>query len=637
MDTIARAKQIIDIVGSDNITYVTHCATRLRLSVADEARVDIARLDRVPGVLKSQFQAGQLQIIVGAAAASLFEAVSLHLAQTDATPQTQAVQIKKDVASRLVETISGIFGPVIPVLIGCGMVKSILAILVATKLISDKSGTYLVLALMSDLIFYFFPFFLAVSAAKKFKTNEYLAIALAGALMYPTILDGAAAVAKGGAPGTDVLGIPLLFVSYSTTIIPIILAVWALSHVYRWLNELIPDTFKVLVVPVLMLLIMVPLTLLVLGPLGHYIGFSVATVVSYLYSVSGIVGAFIFGTLRPVLIIFGMHYSITPINAQLIAHYGYSVIAPANLTGNLAQAAACLAVFFRMRNRANKVNSATASVTAMFGITEPAIFGFNLKYKWPFIVAMVSGGVGAAYINLRGGGATALVLPGVLALPTYIARDGFVHIIIGVLISVALAFVGTLFVRLREDEPPEPTEEGATPRVVRGTHHSNGTASVFTGTATLNAPVSGAVLDLTQVPDPIFASMILGAGVAIQPNLGEVHAPADATVVVLPPSRHAVGLRTDDGVDLLIHVGLETVALNGQHFTTHIAVGDRVKSGDLLLEFDLTAIKAAGYNLITPFVVTNSGDYASVAAVASGQVAASQPILEVTAKKPITT
>ena len=599
------AKQILEIVGKSNITYVTHCATRLRFNVKDEEFVNLKALDRLEGVLKSQFKGGQLQIIIGAKVKGVFDAVSGMVDLEQGDIEVKGVKIKKNPVSRVVETISGVFGPVIPVLIGCGMIKSLLAIMTTTKLIATTSGAYQVFNLISDLIFYFFPFFLAVSAAKKFRTSEFMAVALAGAYMYPTIMNGADTAAKTGITSLSFFGLPVLLVNYKTTIIPIIISVWIMSYVYRYIDKLIPDMFKVLFVPMLVLFVMVPLELIAIGPFGTYIGTTIAKVVTYLYTANGVIGSFLFGTFRPVLIIFGMHYAITPINSQLIAQYGYSVISPANLTGNLAQAGACLAVFFLLRNKTNKSGALTSGVTALFGITEPAIFGFNLKYKKPFICAMVAGGIGAAYINFWGGGSTALILPGLLALPTYIASS-YIHIIIGVAISIALAFIGVLIFGIGEEDVPENIQksssaEGETSKVNDSPR-----------TITVNSPMNGIVKDLSEVDDPMFSEKVLGNGAAIESNDGKVYAPFDGIVMSLFPTRHAIGLLSTDGVEMLIHIGLDTVKLDGKYFTAHVKQDQKVKQGDLLIEFDQEEIKAAGYDTIVPVIITNTAEFKSV-------------------------
>jgi PTS system beta-glucosides-specific IIC component len=485
------------------------------------------------------------------------------------------------------------------------MIKSLLAIMTTTKLIATTSGAYQVFNLISDLIFYFFPFLLAVSAAKKFRTSEFMAVALAGAYMYPTIMNGADTAAKTGITSLSFFGLPVLLVNYKTTIIPIIISVWVMSYVYRYIDKLIPDMFKVLFVPMLVLFVMVPLELIAIGPFGTYIGTTIAKVVTYLYTANGVIGSFLFGTFRPVLIIFGMHYAITPINSQLIAQYGYSVISPANLTGNLAQAGACLAVFFVLKNKTNKSGALTSGVTALFGITEPAIFGFNLKYKKPFICAMVAGGVGAAYINFWGGGATALILPGLLALPTYIAKS-YIHIIIGVAISIALAFIGVLIFGIGEEDVPENVQKSS------GAEGETNKVNDSPRTITVNSPMNGIVKDLSEVDDPMFSEKVLGNGVAIESKDGKVYAPFDGIVMSLFPTRHAIGLLSTDGVEMLIHIGLDTVKLDGKYFTAHVKQDQKVKQGDLLIEFDQEEIKAAGYDTIVPVIITNTAEFKSV-------------------------
>ncbi|ETT36159.1 PTS system transporter subunit IIC [Paenibacillus sp. FSL R5-192] len=633
MKTEELAKEIIANIGQDNITYATHCATRLRFNVKDESQVNLKALDRLEGVLRAQFNSGQLQIIIGAKVKSVFDAVSEKLDLENQDIEVKAVQQKKNVISRVVETVAGIFGPVIPVLIGCGMVKSVLAILTTMNLLETTSGAYQTFSLISDLIFYFFPFFLAVSAAKKFKTNEYLAVALAGAYMYPTIMEGAAKVAETGVTSLSFFGLPLLLVNYKSTIIPIIISVWVMSYVYRFVNKRIPDMFKILFVPMIVLFIMVPLGLIVFGPLGTYFGSGVAQIVTYLYTVNGVIGAFLFGTFRPLLIIFGMHYAITPINSQLIAEYGYSVISPANLTGNLAQAGACIGVFLLLKHKASKSSALSSGVTAMFGITEPAIFGFNLKYKRPFICAMLAGGIGAAYINFWGGGATALILPGILALPTYIA-DSYIHIIIGVAISITLALVAVLIWGI-EEEIPAPvtasvgngTDGSAAANVITSTSESHALTRP-TGTLIIGSPINGTVKNITEIDDPIFA---LGSGAAVESIDGKVYAPFDGKVVSLFPTKHAIGLMSNEGVEMLVHVGINTVKLKGKHFTAYVQQDQVIKQGDLLIEYDHEAIRAAGFDTVVPIIISNTFEYQSVEQIAEDRVVQNEALLRIQA------
>lgn len=586
------AKKILEQVVSENITYLTHCATRLRFNVKDESYIDLNKLNQIEGVITAQFKNGQLQVVIGAKVEGVFdELIEMVNLSDDVTVEKN--EKKKNLISNVVETIAGCFSPVIPVLIGCGMVKSVLAILTTLNIISTTSGEYQVLSMIGDLLFYFFPFFLAVSAAKKFKTHEFLALALAGALMYPTIQNGAINATETGITSLSFLGLPALFVNYKSTIIPIIIAVWVMSYVYKWVNKIIPDTFKVLFVPMIVLFIMVPLELIVIGPFGTYIGKGVASLVTWLYGINGVLGAFLFGTFRPLLIILGMHYAITPINTQLIAEYGYSVISPANLTGNLAQAGACLAVFILLKNKNEKSNAFTSGLTAVFGITEPAMFGFNLKYKKPMICAMLAGGIGAAYMNMFGGGATAVILPGILALPTYIA-DSYIHVIIAVLISIIGAFVATLVLGIKENGSEEKSINDEVKDEI------------------VEIPTKGEVIELSQVNDPTFSQGLMGKGFAVISVDGNYYAPFNGVVSMIFPTKHAIGLTSDNGVELLIHIGLETVELNGQYFESFVETGQKIKAGDMLIKVDIEKLKELGYDITTPVIVTNTDHYQKI-------------------------
>lgn len=441
--------------------------------------------------------------------------------------------------------------------------------------------------------------------------------------MYPTIMEGAAKAAETGITSLSFFGLPLLLVNYKSTIIPVILSVWVMSYVYRFVDKRIPDMFKILFVPMLVLFIMVPLGLIAIGPLGTYIGKGVAEVVTYLYTVNGVIGSFLFGTFRPILIIFGMHYAITPINSQLIAEYGYSVISPANLTGNLAQAGACLGVFLLLKHKASKSSALSSGVTALFGITEPAIFGFNLKYKRPFICAMLAGGIGAAYINFWGGGATALILPGILALPTYIA-DSYIHIIIGISISITLAMGAVLIWGIEEDIPATANAASGTP-ATPVSPVTSGTARPA-GPLMICSPINGTIKDISAIDDPIFA---LGSGAAVESVDGKVYAPFNGKVVSLFPTRHAIGLMSDEGVEMLVHVGINTVKLKGKHFTAHVQQDQIIRQGDVLLEYDVEAIRAAGYDTVVPIIISNTFDYQGVEQVAAGHVAPTQHLLRI--------
>lgn len=432
------ARAVFDLAGgNDNIANATHCATRLRLNLY-ENNVTMADLEKITGVIKAQMSNGQLQVVLGGKVTGVYAEFTALLdpAKAAGTVKEEAAAEKKKFSfSMLLETISGIFSPTLPVLIGCGMIKSLVAILSGTNVVPADSGFFTVLNMTGDLIFYFLPFFLAVSAAKKFKVNEFLSIALAAAYMYPTIMDGAAAAATTGIKTIDFLGLPILLVNYKSTVIPIILSVWVMGYVYRLIDRIIPEMLKIILVPMLTLLIMVPLQLAGLGPVGSYIGIYIAQGVNFLYTAGGMIGAFLLGAFRPVLVMFGMHYAITPIMVQELAETGKTVIIPALLAGNLAQSGAAFATAVLLKDKEEKSGGFSAAFTAFLGITEPAMYGYNLKYKKPFYAALIAAGVAAAYMSIFNAYSTAAALPGILALSTYYA-DSFIHILIGVAIAV---------------------------------------------------------------------------------------------------------------------------------------------------------------------------------------------------------
>ncbi|MGG5373265.1 beta-glucoside-specific PTS transporter subunit IIABC [Enterococcus sp. AZ196] len=593
------AKEILSFVGGkENITNVTHCATRLRLNVKDEAAVKMDRLNDIPDVIKAQFSSGQLQVILGGKVTGVYSAFTALVPSGD---EEQVEEKKKFSFGSLIETIAGIFSPTLPILIGCGMIQSVNALLVNFQLISPESGAYALLQMTGDLIFYFLPFFLAISAARKFKTNEYMAVALAAAYMYPTIQNGALTAAETGIKALDFFGLPLLFVNYKATVFPIIFAVWIMSYIYKWINKLIPDAFKILAVPMLTLFIMVPLQLGILGPIGSYTGIYIAQGVNWLYNTGGIIGAFLLGALRPVLVMFGMHYAITPIMVQEVAETGKTVIIPALLVGNLAQSGAAFAVAVKLRNKAQKAGAFSAAFTAFLGITEPAMYGYNLKYKKPFYAALLSAGVAAAYLSIFHASSNAVALPGILALSTYKASS-FIHIIIGVVIAVVGAFCLTFVLGIGEQKEEK---TGA------GTTNSADLTSSMT-VQEMRSPVKGEQIELAQIQDEVFSKELMGKGFAVLPSEGKVYAPFDGEVTMLFDTLHAIGLTSTQGAEVLIHVGMDTVNLKGQHFTPKVKVGDQVKAGDLLLEFDLEKIKEAGYLTDTPVVVTNGMPYTVV-------------------------
>ena len=552
------------------------------------------------GVITAQMKSGQLQVVIGAKVNAVFDAVSAQVQITEGGSNVQEPQ--KNKLGALVETISGIFAPTLSVLIGCGMFKAIVSLLTNTGLVDGGSSIIVLMSMIGDLIFYFFPFFLAVSAARKFKVSEYMALALAGAYMYPTIMDGAAAVASGGPATMSILGLPILFVNYKSTVIPIILSVWVLSLIYKHIDRIVPDMLKIFFTPMLALLIMVPVELAVLGPIGSYAGTYIAQFMDWFYNVGGFVAAALLGGTRSLLTMLGMHYALGPLQIQQIAETGMSTLLVSALTANFAQGGAAFGTCLAVKDKKMKSVAGSAALSAVLGITEPAMYGVNLKYKRPFAFALASSAVAAAFLSFFHTGALAYAPPGLFTIITYTA-DSFLFVILGAALSFVLAAVLSFLFGIKTEQNQEPAKS------VPASEPS--AAPVKSSPVEIVSPVAGKVIPLSEVPDEVCSSETLGKGVGVEPSEGKVYAPFDGTVDMVADTKHAIGLSSDTGVSLLIHVGIDTVALNGQHFTTHVAGGDSIKKGQLLLEFDMAEISKT-HPLVTPVLVTNPEDYASL-------------------------
>lgn len=615
MDKKEMAAKILKLVGGEqNISQLTHCATRLRFVLKDDSKADVKELDRLEGVLKAQNKGGQLQVVIGAKVDSVYEEVCkiTNIKSEDSGEKSK----KGNIANRVLETISGIFTPILPALVGCGMIKCLSIILTTAGLVSGKSGFISIINMVGDVVFYFMPFFLAVSAARKFKTNEFLSIALAGTLLYPTILDAANNIAKTKVTTIDFLGLPILLVKYTSSVIPIILTVWALSYVYKAVDKVIPEFLRVILTPMLTLLIMVPLELVALAPFGSYVGNQLTWIINALFSVGGVLAGALLGFFRPILVMFGMHYAIMPMQIQQIATTKYTVLIPSALAANLAQAGAAFGVFLLTKNKTMKSAAGSSAITAAFGITEPAIYGVNLRYKRPFFAGCAAAAVVAGFFSFVNASATAIALPGVLSLSTYQA-DKFSYIIIGAAAAIVLGCVFTLIAGIKEDDLSKAEETKSEDYRLTNKEFA------------IVSPVSGEVKDLVEVDDKTFSQELMGKGIAVVPDNGKLYAPFDGVVEAVFKTKHAIGLKSDSGIEILIHIGMDTVNLEGKYFTSHVEQGQSIKAGELILEFDIDAIKKEGYDIITPIVITNSDNYLDVLPAAKGIIKEKEILLKV--------
>lgn len=607
------AKKIVENLGGEsNVQNMTHCATRLRFNLKDNSVTSLENISNLDGVLKAQVQNGQTQVIIGAKVQKVYDEVS-KLVKIDSSEEMPVE--KKGTVSSVIETIAGIFSPAIPMIIAGGMIKAVVSLLTNYNLVDAASSEMMILSMVGDLVFYFLPFFLALSAAKKFKTNEFLALGLAAGYMYPTILNGADQIAETGISTINFFGLPILLVNYKSTVIPIILSVWLLSYIDRLVNKYMPDFLKIIFSAMIVLLIMIPIQLIVIGPLGSYLGEYLADFIRWFYTVGGVFSAFALGGTRSLLTMLGMHYALGPLQIQEIAATGGSYILVSALTANMAQAGAALGVFLRVKDKTVKAVAASSSLSAFLGITEPAMFGVNLRYKRPFGFALISSAIGAAFLSLFDAQATAYVPPSLLTLPVFQASN-FIYLLGGVAISAGLACILTYFFGIPNKEDEQNVEESSQVETV-----------ISNEDIVVKSPIKGKVIPLTQVEDEVFSQSLVGVGNAVIPTEGKVVAPFNGEVAVFVDSMHALGLKSTDGVELLIHVGIDTVNLQGKYFNARVKQGDRFKAGDVLLEFDIDGIKSEGYKIDTPIVITNIGDYKTIAVSEKNVVESEEPFL----------
>lgn len=625
------AAKILKLVGGrSNVDTVVHCYTRLRFNLIDDGRANMAEIKQLDGVVGVQRQSGQFQVVIGNSVGNVYKELTElpEFSEAGAASQSAASKQKINIVSSLMETIAGIFSPIIPAIAGAGMLKGILGLITTLKWAEASSDSMRILALIADCFFYFLPFFLAVSAARKFKTSEYLALALAGGLMYPTIIDAAKTIAAGKevAP-LSFLGMPIGFVNYSSTVIPIIIAVWLMSYVYRFLERYIPSAVKTIFAPALVLIIMIPIELIAIGPAGSYLGTGLAEGVQWLFERAGFVAGFAFAGARPLITMVGMHYGLMPISLQNLAQFGYDYLLPLSFVANMGQAAAAFAVFLKTKNKTFKVVAASTSLTALLGITEPAMYGVNLKLKKPFIAALIGAGSGGAFLTIFNVKAYGFVLPGITALPVFVGPE-FIYLVIGALLTVVITIVLTFIFGF--EDVPENAKETGTPTSVQSADVP--VISVPKGQKIeIASPLNGRLLSLTDVPDEAFSTEAMGKGVAVEPVDGRVYAPFEGTVETVFRTKHVIALKSLEGVEILIHVGIDTVKLQGKHFNVLVQEGQKVAAGELLLEFDLQEIRKAGYETITPVIVTNSMDYTHVvvAEPAGSQVSIEKQLLTV--------
>lgn len=572
-------KQIIDNVGgAENINNAWHCMTRLRFDVKDESKINYDGLNNLPKILGTKYQNEQLQIVIGTDVVDYYTVLAKLLGLDDNEKPTSTE--KKSIISLFMDTVSGVFGPIVPAIAGAGMIKGLMAGLVALKVISNQTDTYLVIDMIASGVFTFLPFFVAASAARIFKTNQYLAIAIAATLQFPTMTR---VLAEGNITAFKLFGfIPVPVFNYAGTVIPIIFAVLALSYIYRWVDKMLPQVLRTVFTPTISLFVTGILTLTVIGPISIHLGNLLADGVAALFTISPVLAGIVVGAIRPIAIFTGLHHAMTPIALQNFANQGYDMLMPMMLMANMAITGATAAIYTKVATKEEKSIVISSAISGLLGITEPALFGVLAKYKKAFIAATIGSSVASAFISFFGVRIYGYILSSIFSLPAYIGQY-FVFAVLGILIALCLSFAITvILVPKQKDEDNELTNEVG-----------------------LHAVTNGAYVPLEDVPDTVFSSKMMGDGFAMESTNGEVFSPIAGTITLVFPTKHAIGIKTGNGVDVLVHMGIDTVSLDGAGFEVFVKVGDKVSVETKLAQMDLGYINSKGKESMIVVIITN--------------------------------
>lgn len=618
MDYSNSAKQIVDLLGGDqNIKSLAHCMTRLRFGLEDNSKIDDEKVKAVPGVLGVVRAGAQYQVIIGNEVTACYEEVKKLISLGNDTEKHDKKKEKlslKGIGSAVLDYISGSIAPAIPVILGCGMVKILLIVLDLIG-VSSTLPTYQILTMIGDTGYYFLPIILAYTASKKLGCHTTLSIATVSILLHPSLIEML------GKHSTTFLKIPVTAATYSSTVIPALLTVWVISIIEPVMDKIFKSWTKTLLKPMAMLLICVPIELIVLAPLGTLLGQGMAYVLNSAYSVAPWLTIGVYSALLPLVVMCGMHVAVFPYIFSNLDTLGFDYLQlPAMLAYNLGQAAACLAVAVKTKNKDMKATATAAAISAgVGGITEPALYGVSLRLRKPLIASMIASGITGVFIGAVGLKAFAFSGPCLLSFPMFASSKyvkNFVMACIAAVLSVVITFVLTMLMGWED-----PEEETAALTENKDT--------LNTEDIKINAPVKGEAIKLEEVKDETFASGMLGQGMAIKPEEGAVYAPCNGTISALFPTLHAIGLTDETGrADILIHIGMNTVELDGKGFEAFCKMGDQVKKGDLLIRFDLEGIKAKGYDVTTPVIISNTNDFGQIITKKQGKVTLQDEVLE---------
>lgn len=614
------AEEIVkNVGGKDNIISLTHCVTRLRFKLKDESKANDDVLKKMDGVITVMKSAGQYQVVIGNHVPAVYEEVvkvaGITTASADATEETKK---NNSLINQFIDIISGIFQPVLGIMSAAGMLKGINILFSIIGLYSETSGVYQLFNGMSDALFMFLPVFLGFTASKKFNLKPMVGILMGLALCYPSIqLD---ALAEAGEPlytlfsGSffstpvylDFFGIPIISMNYTSTVLPIILIVYVASKIQHWLEKVIPEVIQMFIVPMVTIMVAMTLGFLIIGPVATYGSNLIAEAIVQARNFSPLIAGALVGFFWQILVIFGLHWGIIPLYVNNIMTLGFDNVMMPFFATTFAQTAVVFAIFLKTRDKKLKALTVPSIISGIFGITEPAIYGITLPRKKPFIISCIAGGIAGAYYGVADlkefifGGMGIFEFPAMIN-PETKDMSNVVVAVIGVVIAMVIAFVATMLTYKDDDkintEDDKLIDENKDSKLVNEVIYS---------------PMDGIKVNLSDVDDAAFSEGLLGDGIAIDPVDKMLIAPFDGTITTLFPTKHAIGITSDNGLEVLIHIGLNTVQLEGEGFTNFVEQGDKIQQGDKLLEIDIDGIKGKGYSLVTPIVVTNSKDYLDI-------------------------
>lgn len=591
------AAEVLKYVGGkENIAHFEHCSTRLRFTLIDNSKADVKRLESIPGVIAVKMT-GQCQVVIGNEVVEVYEAVHQLLggspspnSESSAEDSETKPKEKRKLGSVILDFIVGVFQPLIPAIAGAGMLKSLLLLLGLMNVLDPEGHTYKILFQIGDAALYFLPLLVAVTTANKLKVNTLVALAAVGALLLPNM------TAMLG-EGAKLFGLQIKSIAYAYQVFPAILTVLLYAQMEKWFVRISPKVIRIFFVPMMSLLITVPISLLILGPLGYTLGEGFSAIILALFDKVGWIAVALLAAVLPLMVSVGMHKALIPYALSAMGSTGKELLyMPASLAHNIAESGACFAVAVRTKDRGLRATAISAGISALFGITEPALYGVTLQNKKVLGSVMFSSLIGGAFTGIVGLQAYVLVGPGLASLSMFISEElprNIINAVIALVISFVVAFVSAFI--LGKDHKAKAEERQS--------------VNQLTEAKEFKSPVIGEMIPLSEVKDEVFSSKAMGEGIAVIPAKGELYAPVDGKIEVIYSRNHAMAMRTANGIELLFHVGIDTVRLRGKYFEPQVQVGDEVKAGDLLLKFDLEKIIEEGYDPVTIAIVTNKDKY----------------------------